>query len=403
MSDPAGGPTPPLSVCCLTGDEPAMVAASLATLREVADEIVVAVDSRVDTRRLAPVVAVADRVLRFDYVDPPERFRPWLVAVCRHDLVLMLDGDEVPSAALVGALGRLGADEAVVQFRVPRHWTFPDELHWLAERPWWPDYQAGRLFRRGPDLDFDLAVHGGTRRVLPARYVNEPIYHLACTLVPFAERRRRSQRYEAARPGLRAVGGGPMNETLYVPEHFATLRPEPVPDEDVARLRAVVEAARRPPPCGPALEIPVVPAREIDARAPADPLVAQGYRAELHVVELDRRTAPGNDTTLMIDVANTGEAPLPHRDGLSVQVRVAVRLVDRESGTPLDDWAMTPLPCDVPAGESRLVEALVRVPGVPGHHTVEVDLINERARWFCCVARSDLIVATRWGRHAATL
>jgi hypothetical protein len=83
-------------------------------------------------------------------------------------------------------------------------------------------------------------------------------------------------------------------------------------------------------------------------------------------------------------------------------VRVAVRLIDPAAATP-GEWAMTPLPCDVPPGESRLVEAVVRVPDAPGHHTVEVDLINERSRWFGCPARSDLVVATRWGRHAASL
>ena len=49
----AGAPvmsTTPLSVCCLTADDPAMVAAALGVLRDVAGEILVAVDSRVDPR-----------------------------------------------------------------------------------------------------------------------------------------------------------------------------------------------------------------------------------------------------------------------------------------------------------------------------------------------------------------
>jgi hypothetical protein len=393
----SAAPGPGLSVCCLTGDEPAMVAGALAPLRAVADDVVVAVDSRVDPRRLGPVLAVADTVVRFEYADPPERSRPWLVSLCRHDLVLMVDGDEVPSAALVGALPALAADTAVAQFRVPRRWCFPDERHWLAERPWWPDYQR-RLFFRGPQLDFDVGIHGGVRHALPARYLDEPLYHLACVTDPFAARRERARRYEAARPGLVAVGGGPMNDTLYVPEHFATLRPRPVPEEDLCRLRAVVGAEPAPP--GPAPDLPLVTADEVAAHRPADPLAAQGYRVALAVAEVDRRTEPGNDTLLMVAVTNTGDAPLPRDDAPGLQLRVAVRLVDRASGRPLHDWARTPLPGDVPAGETRLVEAVVRVPAAPGAHTVEVDLVNERSRWFGCVARADLMVATRWGRHA---
>ena len=161
----------------------------------------------------------------------------------------MLDGDEVPSAELLGALPQLVADESVAQIRLGRRWCFPDARHWLAERPWWPDYQV-RLVRPGSNLDFDLRVHGGARRDLPARYADESIYHLACLLSTFAERRRRVRRYEAERPGLVAVGGGPMNDTLYVPEHFATLRPMAVPPEDAevsarcSRIRRQRPAAR---------------------------------------------------------------------------------------------------------------------------------------------------------------
>ena len=391
----------PLSVCCLTGDDPAMVATALAVLRDVAAEIVVAVDSRVDPAGLGPLRDVADTLVRFEYTDPPESARPWLVAQCRHDRVLMVDGDEVAGAALVQALPGLAADDVTAQFRVPRRWCFPDAGHWLAERPWWPDYQR-RLVARGPVLDFDLAVHGGVRDALPARYLEEPLYHLACVVTPFAERRARVRRYEAQRPGLVAVGGGPMNGTLYVPEHFATLRPAPVPDEDVRTLAGVLAArgtaASAGAPAGH--DVPVVGAAEIAEHRPADPLAVQGYQAKLAVAELDRRTEPGNDTYLMVEVTNTGSAALPHQDSPGVRLRLGARLVDRAGGDPVTEWALTALPGDVPPGESRLMEALIRVPDSPGRHTVEVDLVNEHARWFGVTARADLAVATRWGRFA---
>jgi hypothetical protein len=41
-----------LSVCCLTADPPVQVVASLSLLREVADEIVIAADDRIEPDEL---------------------------------------------------------------------------------------------------------------------------------------------------------------------------------------------------------------------------------------------------------------------------------------------------------------------------------------------------------------
>lgn len=392
-----GALRPGLSVCCLTADEPARVAAALGVLRGVADEVVVAVDARVDPRRLGPVVDVADTVVRFEHVDPPERSRPWLVRLCRHRTVLMVDGDEVASTALVDALPGLVADEVTTQFRLARRWCFPDETTWLAERPWWPDLQR-RLVVQGPDLDFDPAVHGGVRHATPVRHVLEPLYHLACVQVPFAERRDRARRYEQLRPGLVAVGGGPMNATLYSPEHFATLRPAPTPPDDVEVLRRVLRATADDPQ-GRGPDLPLVGAGEIAAHVRPDPLADQGYAVDLRIVELDLRTEPGNDTYVLVEVTNTGPADIPHRDAPGVQVRVAARLLDPATGVPARGWGMAPLPGDVPPGRTRVVEALVPVPDAVGRYTLEVDLVNERARWFDRPTRATVTVADRWGRY----
>jgi len=391
--------TAKLSVCCLTNHDPALVARSLARLRHVADEIVVAVDSQVDPDRLAPLDAIADTLVRFEFVDPPERARPWLVSQCHNDVVLMLDGDEVVSTALLQRLPELVADDSVVQCRLARRWLFPDERHWLDERPWWPDYQR-RLFRRGSQLDFDLQFHGGVRDALPARYVDEPIYHLACVLSPFDERRRRVRRYAAERPGLDAVGGGPLNETLYVPEHFATLRPAATSADDVAMLDVVVRGDGIDPPADNGTPIAVVSADEVAGCVIADPLEDQGYRAALRIVERDLRTEPGNNTYVVVEVANHGGAPLCRDDAPGAQLRVATRLVDPATGTSLDGWSMTSLPCDIPAGEVRSMEALVQIPSTARSVELEVDLVNERRRWFGCSVRADLLVTTRWGRYA---
>ena len=364
-----------LSVCCLTRDQPSMVAAMLALFRPIADDVVVAVDSCVDPATLGPLVDVVDTLLRFDYSGTPEQARPWLVAQCEHDDVLMVDGDEVPSAALLAALPELVADNGADQFRIARRWCFPDERHWLAERPWWPDFQR-RLVRRGPDLDFDVGFHGGVRAATPSRHVMEPLYHLACVVKTFTERRRDARRYEAERPGMMAVGGGPMNMILFGPEHFATLRPEATPDEDLAMLRAVLDATATTSRNVP--DIPVVPATDIAAHVPPDPLAEQGYRAGLTVVEADLRTDPGNGTMVLVAVTNLGATPIPHDDSRGVQVRLCTRLLDGDHAVLGAGRLRTPLPCDVPPGETRVAEAMVEIPDHPGRYTLEVDLLNER-------------------------
>ena len=195
-----------------------------------------------------------------------------------------------------------------------------------------------------------------------------------------------------------------MNDTLYVPEHFATLRPEPVPADDLAVLSAVVAAARAAGPArAPATGTTCRWWRptEIARHVPPDPLEAQGYRAALRVVERDRRTEPGNDTFLAVEITNTGAGAAPAR-GRPPACRSgwAPDSSTPEPARPATDWALTPLPCDIPPGESRIAGGARPRPGRPGMHTVEVDLVNERARWFGCPRRADLVVASRWGRFA---
>jgi hypothetical protein len=100
-------------------------------------------------------------------------------------------------------------------------------------------------------------------------------------------------------------------------------------------------------------------------------------------------------------VTNTGTLAIPRSDTTGVQVRVATRLIDTRSLTPEFDWTMTPLPCDIPGGETRLAEVLVRIPDRNGTFWLEVDLINERGRWFGSAVREKMLVTSRWGRYAS--
>ncbi len=147
-----------LSVVCLTDFPARLVNALLGQLREVADEIILGVDSRVASSSLGQYAKWADRLLRYEYTNSPQRAVAWLHRQCRGDWILRLDGDEVPSPALVAALPELTARRDVLQYWIPRRWLFPDLNSWLNELPWFPDYQ-NRLVHNDSTLWFEGMTH----------------------------------------------------------------------------------------------------------------------------------------------------------------------------------------------------------------------------------------------------
>ena len=77
------GLSPRLSVCCATADPGARVAEALRPFREVADEIVVAVDSRLDLLASAPTNRSPTWSSGIEFAPPIERAWSWLTRRCR--------------------------------------------------------------------------------------------------------------------------------------------------------------------------------------------------------------------------------------------------------------------------------------------------------------------------------
>ena len=86
------------------------VAAILETLRPAADEIIVVVDAGGPGAECPALAAIADQVFRVSFEPPFERYLPWLHSLCGGDWVFRIDGDEVPSVALVGSIADLLRD-----------------------------------------------------------------------------------------------------------------------------------------------------------------------------------------------------------------------------------------------------------------------------------------------------
>jgi hypothetical protein len=385
----------------MTVDPPARVAAMLSLLRELADEIVVAVDSRVDPTMLGPLVAVADRVVRFRFRPPVDRPRGWLMAQCSGDWILSIDGDEVPGAALLAQLPALLRDEAVLQHHLPRRWLFPDAGSWLAELPWWPDYQV-RLVRRGPTVAARTGVHGGLMAVLPNRQADAPIYHLDCVLTDEAQRTAKADRYEAERPGHRAFGGGSLNHVLYLPERSRTRAPLPVPDDDRVLIDHVLASTQvnvDPPPL-PVDAVPLVDDDEIDALAgppaAAAALPDDAYKVRLGLADHeDRRLAPGERRPLYVRVTNAGGTPWPWGLEQEPQVRVAYHWRHADGEVLHYEGLRSPFPVTVGPGDTVVVPVWVDAPAEPGRYLLDVDLVHEHVRWFDDPLTVELDVAER--------
>ena len=395
---------PSLSVCCMTGDPPERVVAVLEPWRAVADEIVVAVDDRVDRDALGALCALADVVIRFPYRPPVDRARPWVAERCAGRWLLMVDGDEVPSPALVDRMPSLIADRDVVQYRLARRWVWPDPAHWLAEVPWWPDFQP-RLVRNEPALlRFGTQPHQSLLGLHPADHVLEPLYHLDTVLRTPGERRRKARAYEAADPGRQAYGGGPLSATFYEPERTATLRPRPVPVEDRPWIDRVVAAASREGTTAPRARLgaPVrnVPSAEIDASAPPFAFEDGWHRADLEVVEVDLRLAPGEVRPVLVRVGNRSPVLWPDAGDPAPELRVSYHLVDGSGAVVVAEGLRTALPRRLRPGADCVVPVMVAAPERPGRYELRVDLVDEGVRWFGCATSASILVAGRWQRFA---
>ena len=353
----------------MTVDPPARVAALLGLLRPVADEVVVAVDDRVDPDTLGPLHAVADRVLGFTFRPPVDRPRAWLAAQCTGEWLLTIDGDEVPSPAFVEALPSLLAADDVQQYQLPRRWLHPSADRWLAELPWWPDYQL-RLARNDATLVVRGGTHAGIAPVLPSRHLDLPLYHLDLLLRSEADRAAKAARYEAERPGHLAFGGGLLNETLYLPERLGEgLATEPVPDEDRAWIDLLLRAQDPPP--------------------------EDFYRVGLELFDTDRRIVPGETRPLYVRVHNRGTAIWPWGLEQDPEIRVSYHWLTGAGAVVEPEGLRSPLPCRLGPGESTIVPTWVEAPKEPGEYVLELDLVHEHVRWFDAPLRVAMRVAER--------
>ena len=385
-------PTSPggtLSVCCLTRGPTARVAAQLALLREVADEIVVGLDTSVDADLAHPLVEVADVVVHYPYVDPVDRPVGWVHSLCTQHWILWVDDDEIPSAALVEALPELVSDPTVTHCFVPRRSLWRDTATMLQGPPWVPDFQL-RLVLNDPRLVwFPGITHWPIQAIGPHRYLDAPLYHTDLLLNPEELRREKVRRYETAIPGRR-VTGLPMNDAYFLPEDRPSVQVAPVPSPDRETLAAILTLTPSPESRPLSTPLRVATRDEIDAHWHGAPATEALYDGRLEVLAGLEPFAAGEERGVLVRVENRSTHTWPQAGVGFPAIAVTYRWLDDAGETVVDEGLRTRLPATLPPGGSIDVPVDVRAPAVAGSHVLALDLLQEHVRRFGCEVRHQV-------------
>jgi glycosyltransferase involved in cell wall biosynthesis len=369
----------------MTNDPAQRVAAVLAPLRDVADEIVVAVDSRVDQDLLGGYEEHADTLVRFPYLAPMERSLGWLHAQASGRWIFRVDGDEVVAPETAAALRELCEQDDVNAHWFARRWLWPDAHHWIDELPWSPDFQL-RLVRNEPStLWFPGLVHSGPANVMPARWHDLPMYHLDCVLKDAATRRRKGAEYDAIRPGLLAPGGLVRTNDMYDPEQRASLPPVPVPEAHRAAIERALNLGSAPARHPATKPVTLATRADIDAFYAArhdERDVPSLRRGSVTILDSDLRFTAGQPRPLTVRVSNGSEETWAGGLADRPRVRVSSRWVRLGDLSDVIDGPRELLGAPLHAGASTVVPLPIQPPLEPGPWTLDVDLLHEYVGWF---------------------
>lgn len=368
-----------LSVLCPTRDPGPRVRALLEQVRDVADEIVVAIDGEAGEDDAGHYAAVADRVVRFER-GPRHSALAWLHEQCRGDWVLMLAGDEVCSPDLVAALPDLTSSRAVQQYAFSLRWLWPDAEHWLCGAPWHPDFHI-RLVRNDGTLRFRGRMHELALPASPRRFVDMPLWHLSLLVTDQRQRRAKVAANRVERDGLTAPGGGEVNQVFYLPEEPGDPPLRGVPAGDRAQIAHVLDPEARS--AARVAGLPIATRAEIDPAWAGRSVGAGAFHAAIAPLsELDLTLRRGEVRELYVRVRNDGDERWPWGLDLPPLFRVGCRWHRDGAVAASEPEGRGAFPCEVHPGEACIVALAVTAPAAPGRWALEVDVVLEHVRWF---------------------
>lgn len=375
---------PSLSIVCGTNHPGPVVAAMFEPLRDVADEILIGADDRVDSDTLDWYASVADVLVTFPFTGAVQ-FRGWLRDQAQGDWILFLDGDETASQGLIDHLPDLIADRYVAAYAPRQDWLFPDPTHRLASRPW-SFARNPRLLRNDDRLWFPSTKHTGPETTGPVKRTEFSFFHYDLLLRSEDSRRAKVDAYDDQAFG-HLTGGRPTNAAHYLPEDDPARDEVPLEGGDRAlaehvwrrahdnRLNGLPRGARSAHvACRASVD-------DIQRTLPWTRFLDVDARATIEVLDHPTSVPAGSRFMIELRVRNDGQRTWPSGASPGPAVNVASHWM--QHGTiVVPEGIRTSLPHPLRPGESTVVSCWVEAPEEPEPAVLLLDVVVEGDRWF---------------------
>jgi predicted O-methyltransferase YrrM len=345
--------------------------------REFADEMVIGVD-RSSTDATEDICAkYADKLFRLEPIGTSERALAWLNDQCSGDWILRLDDDELPSAGLIDALPRLMRDRNYTHYWLPRRWIIGgNRSRWIAEHPWWPDWQV-RFLRNIRSLvsfpgqlhtDYDVQGAGG--------YFSEgSIYHYALVDRSDRERQEKVSQYERISPGN-------SKPWYYFPDE-TSVATRLTPTNDAPWCGASMPGFRTLDERPHTISVIEVGLAEMRRAERKDVDYSPGlFKASLDCLHCPSVVVAGRLHPVEVQLRNDSdrEWPSPGLGGPEILLSYHWLHSTREPHRSLG--VRTRLPLSLRPGDAVNVIAQVLAPWQPGRYLLQWDPLIENVTWF---------------------
>ena len=367
-----------ISLLCATHHPGPLVAHLFEPLKEVVDEVIIAADSRVGDEELSWYAAVADQLVRFEFTGP-NHFRPWLASLAQGDWLLLLDGDETASQALVSAMQTLVKRREICAYKIPIRWVWPDTGNWLDDDPWRD--RRFSLVRNDPRITFPGKKHTFTEVRGPYATIDEPIYHLDLICQSLPARQRKVRLYKSQAEGLVTFYGEEINAAYYLPERRNAPHMAPIEAGDRKQILRALTASGFAPRAVPAKGIPLFDKASLDVWRTNRVRASQEYTGDIVIKGVLNKAAAGSMHSLAVVVKNRGGFVWPGIGGVEPLIRLSYRWQQYDK-TVVSDGIRTELPHRVIPGEQARIDMVLLLPSAPGTYDLVVDLVDEGVRWF---------------------